>query len=88
MAPPIRKRWKWVVLLLAYVGSYLALSAAGKRTAAELDIEGYFFVVPTTPTRDWVNLGCYVFYSPLILTEAALTSERRPIVRPPLFRLY
>jgi hypothetical protein len=83
MASRRRKRWKWLVLLLAYVGSYHGLSAAGKKTATEWNIEGYFFVVPTTPTRFWANLGCYVFYSPLILTEAALTSERRPILNAP-----
>ncbi|QDU73131.1 hypothetical protein Pan97_00980 [Bremerella volcania] len=67
-----------VILLILYVGSYVALSRQGIQQAVQYDSEFYYFVEPTTEGRVNSHLMCCLIYMPLIVIEARLGSDYYP----------
>lgn len=70
-----------VILILLYVGSYVALSRMGIQQAAQQDSESYYFVEPTSEGRINSHLICCMIYMPLIMTEVYSGAKFRPDTR-------
>jgi hypothetical protein len=68
----------FATIMVAYVGSYLALSRSGYRQADRLNIKGFYFVTPTDPCSRALNHALVIVYYPLVLAERELGTGRLP----------
>jgi hypothetical protein len=84
----IRRRWAiLLVLLAAYIGSYLVLSRRGFAQADEWNAIGFYFFTPReTTTWRVCNYGCAKLYYPLIVIDNWL-GIGRPVASEPLWHL-
>ena len=73
----------WIgIVLLVYVSSYLILSRRAFRNADRDNIEGFYFIVPTTPAMFSIHRGLVYLYYPLIMIDTALGTGRAPANAP------
>lgn len=84
-----KKRIIWttiLVLLLAYVSSYLILSRRGFRDADEYNMVGFYFFLPE-PTDAWriKNYGLVLLYYPLIFIDNNILGTGRAVASEPLW---
>lgn len=76
-----------IVLVVAYVGSYLVLSRRGFALTEALGGKGFYFFAPQdTTTWRVCNYGCVVLYYPLIMADEWLGTGK-PVACEPLWRL-
>lgn len=73
-----------VGLLIAYLGSYLALSRRAFAESERLGCEGFYFFLPPKDTTTWraCNYGLVAFYYPLIMIEQWLGTGKCPAGEP------
>jgi hypothetical protein len=81
------KNPRLVLLLIAYLGSYVVLSRRGHDEAVAMAIPGFYFFTPE-PTREWrlKNWACNVLFYPLIELDVWFGTGLHPAY-PPLFGL-
>src|SRR4051794_31082855 len=80
----LKNVWGFTVALLlsAYLVSYLILSRHGYAEARTLEVRGFYFVIPTTPSGKRANALCNLIYYPLIRLEMLLGTGRAPASDP------
>ena len=82
------KRWARAVAigLAIYVVAYAALSRYGMMRAKAVGYTRWYFVEPRKDalSRHYLNLGCVVAFSPLILLERVLGTADWPACSEPL----
>jgi hypothetical protein len=72
-----------VVVLLLYVGSYLALSRPAFAEARRYNGVGFYFFPPQSTWRwRYSNFGCVFFYYPLIVLDTSLGTGMPPAKEP------
>lgn len=71
------------LLLLLYVGAYLALSRQGYAVADQYGLDGFYYVVPEN-TDAWraTNRSCELLFMPLNWIDCSLGSGRPPAFEP------
>jgi hypothetical protein len=83
------RRW-WliaIVLVVAYVASYLILSRRGFAQTEALGGKGFYFFSPEdTATWRTCNYGCVVLFYPLIVADNLLGTGK-PVANEPLWHL-
>ena len=67
-----------MLLVAMYIGSYLLLSRLSYKRADALDLEGYYFVAPTSQRAETLNRCITYFFYPLVFVDCRLGSGRCP----------
>lgn len=83
-----RARIILVLLLILYVGPYLALSRRGYAEADRYNMKGFYYLAPANSTR-WhvLNTTCYIVFYPLNAVDRLLGTGRVPGWTEPLWGL-
>lgn len=79
-----RKLFAWcLVLLVAYVATYVLLSRRGYAEADRIETEGFYYFTPEESRAwRWKNYGCVVLFYPLNLIDRGLGLGRVPGAEP------
>jgi hypothetical protein len=76
-------------LLVAYVGSYLALSRRAFREADKIGMTDSFAFMPPEKADSWRrwHYGLLCLYSPLVLIDNLIGTGRHPMLSEPMWEL-
>ena len=71
-----------LLLVAIYIGSYVLLSRLSYKRADALDLEGYYFVTPTSQRAETLNRRFTFFFYPLVFLDCRLGTGRCPASEP------
>ncbi len=66
----------FMIIATSYLGSYLVLSRLAYRRADELNLEGFYFVIPMDEKTKRANALAVWFFRPLILIDTSIGTGR------------